>query len=164
MKEYKGKLAAAKDLKIAIVVAKFNHFITDQLLKGALDAIDTVGISSDNVTVAWVPGAFELPIVAKRLAMSYDYDAVICIGTVIRGATAHFDYVAGQAAAGIARASYDTNIPILFGVLTTDTIEQAIERSGTKAGNKGYEVAMGAIEMAALLKEIPSPADVSLTM
>lgn len=148
-----GKLLA-QELKFAIVVGRFNEFITSKLLGGALDAIKRHGGKEEEVTVAWVPGAFEIPLVAQKLAASGRYDAVITLGAVIRGSTPHFDYVAAEVAKGVAKASMDTGKPVIFGVLTTDTIEQAIERAGTKAGNKGYEAAVTAIEIANLLKQM----------
>lgn len=141
-------------LKIAIVVARFNDFIGKELLAGAQEALERHGVAAQDVDIAWVPGSFEIPLVAQRLAESKRYDAVITLGAVIRGATTHFDYVAGQMASGIAAASRESGVPILFGVLTTENIEQAIERAGTKAGNKGAEAAVAAIEMANLLKVI----------
>ncbi|UQD52397.1 6,7-dimethyl-8-ribityllumazine synthase [Bacillus methanolicus] len=141
-------------LKIAIVVGRFNEFITSKLLSGAEDALHRHGVNEDDITVAWVPGAFEIPLVAKKLAESGKFDAVITLGTVIRGATPHFEYVSGEVAKGVAAASIQSGVPIIFGVLTTETIEQAIERAGTKAGNKGWEAAVGAIEMANLVRQI----------
>lgn len=141
------------DLKIGIVVGRFNEFITSKLLGGAEDALKRHGVDDANVTIAWVPGAFEIPLVAKKMAASQKYDAVITLGTVIRGSTPHFDYVCNEAAKGVANAGYQHDIPVIFGVLTTDTIEQAIERAGTKAGNKGWESATAAIEMANLMKK-----------
>ncbi len=141
------------DLKIGIVVGRFNEFITSKLLGGAEDALKRHGVDDANVTIAWVPGAFEIPLVAKQMAASKKYDAVITLGTVIRGSTPHFDYVCNEAAKGVANAAYQHDIPVIFGVLTTDTIEQAIERAGTKAGNKGWESATAAIEMADLMKK-----------
>lgn len=141
------------DLKIGIVVGRFNEFITSKLLGGAEDALKRHGVDDANVTIAWVPGAFEIPLVAKKMAASKKYDAVITLGTVIRGSTPHFDYVCNEAAKGVASAGYQHDIPVIFGVLTTDTIEQAIERAGTKAGNKGWESATAAIEMADLMKK-----------
>ena len=141
------------DLKIGIVVGRFNEFITSKLLGGAADALKRHGVDDANVTIAWVPGAFEIPLVAKKMAASKKYDAVITLGTVIRGSTPHFDYVCNEAAKGVANAGYQHDIPVIFGVLTTDTIEQAIERAGTKAGNKGWESATAAIEMADLMKK-----------
>lgn len=140
------------DARFAIVVSRFNEFITQKLLEGALDALTRHGANMDAVTVAWCPGAFEAPLVVKKMAESGKYDAVICLGAVIRGATTHYDFVAGQAASGIMAASLDTGVPVMFGVITTETIEQAIERAGTKAGNKGAEAAIAAIEMVNVLK------------
>jgi 6,7-dimethyl-8-ribityllumazine synthase len=141
-------------LKVGIVVGRFNEFITSQLLSGALDALKRHGVEEVNVTVAWVPGAFEIPFAAKQMAVSGAYDAVIALGAVIRGSTPHFDYVASEVAKGIANISLTTNTPTIFGVLTTDTIEQAIERAGTKAGNKGWDAATTAIEMANLVRSM----------
>jgi 6,7-dimethyl-8-ribityllumazine synthase len=140
-------------LRIAIVVSRFNEFITSRLLSGAEDSLKRHGVEDNNVTIAWVPGAFEIPLMAKRLADSGQYDALIALGTVIRGATPHFDYVNSEVAKGVANTALQSGIPVIFGVLTTDTIEQAIERAGTKAGNKGWEAAAGAIEMANLYKQ-----------
>lgn len=151
---FEGNLTG-QGLKIGIVVGRFNSFITGKLLEGAQDALKRHGVDTDDVDLAWVPGAFEIPLVAKRMAQKGNYDAVVCLGTVIRGATPHFDYVAGEAAKGVAQTSLNTGIPVIFGVLTTDTIEQAIERAGTKAGNKGFESAVCAIEMANLMKALP---------
>jgi len=150
-KVLEGHLSAA-GLRLGIVVSRFNEFITSRLLAGAEDAIRRHGGDLEQVQVAWVPGAFEIPLVAQKMASSGKVDAVICLGAVIRGATPHFDYVAGEAAKGVAHAMLQTGIPISFGILTTDTIEQAVERAGTKAGNKGYEAAVTAIEMANLMK------------
>lgn len=141
-----------KGLKVGIVVGRFNDLITMRLLDGAKDALKRHGVEPDDVELAFVPGAFELPLVAKKMAMSKKYDAVITLGAVIRGATPHFDYVCNEAAKGIAQASYQSEVPVIFGVLTTETIEQAIERAGTKAGNKGWEAATAAIEMANLMR------------
>ncbi|WP_372369853.1 6,7-dimethyl-8-ribityllumazine synthase [Candidatus Uabimicrobium sp. HlEnr_7] len=146
---FAGKLTG-QGLKIAIVVSRFNNFITEKLLSGAEDALYRHGVSDKEVDVAWVPGAFEIPFVAKKFVNSNNYNAVICLGTLIRGATPHFDYVASETAKGIASASLSHDTPVIFGVLTTDSIEQAIERAGTKAGNKGFESAVAAIEMANL--------------
>jgi 6,7-dimethyl-8-ribityllumazine synthase len=154
MRQLNGQLSAT-GLKIAIVVSRFNDFITRRLLEGAEDALLRHGAGPEAITVAWVPGAVEIPLVAKRLAASSDYDAVICLGAVIRGATSHYDHVCSMVAGGIAAAALETGVPVIFGVLTTDTIEQAIERSGTKAGNKGFEAAVSAIEMANLLRRLP---------
>jgi 6,7-dimethyl-8-ribityllumazine synthase len=148
-----GQLTA-KGMRFAIIASRFNEFISSKLMEGAIDALARHEAAKENITVFWVPGAFEMPVVAKKLAVSGKYDALICVGAVIRGATAHFDYVANEVSKGIATVSLDTGLPIAFGVLTTDTIEQAIERAGTKAGNKGFESAMVAIEMVNLFKEI----------
>lgn len=141
-------------LKIAIVAGRFNEFITGRLVEGALDTLRRHGVNEEDIAVAKVPGAFEIPLAAQQLAASGKYDAVITLGAVIRGATAHFDYVCAEAAKGVAKASADTGVPVMFGVITTDTIEQAIERAGTKAGNKGAESATAAIEMANLLRQL----------
>lgn len=140
--------------KIGIVVARFNSFISEKLLEGAIDSLVRSGVNTDDITVARVPGAFEIPLVAQKMAKSKKFDAVICLGAVIRGATPHFDYVAGEVAKGTAQVMLDAGIPVLFGVLTTETIEQAIERAGTKAGNKGSDVAVAALEMINLLDHI----------
>ncbi|MFZ3579464.1 6,7-dimethyl-8-ribityllumazine synthase [Virgibacillus sp. DJP39] len=150
---FEGNLVAT-DLTIGIVVGRFNEFITSKLLEGAFDTLKRHGVNEANIDVAWVPGAFELPLAANKLAMNEKYDAVITLGTVIRGATPHFDYVCGEAAKGVSQASIQSGKPVIFGVLTTDSIEQAIERAGTKAGNKGAEAAVSAIEMANLLKSL----------
>jgi 6,7-dimethyl-8-ribityllumazine synthase len=154
MPTYEGRLDAS-GLRIAVLAARFNETITKSLLDGALSALRRHGLDDTSITVAWVPGAFELPVAAKRLAASGEFDAIVCLGAVIRGATSHYDYVCNQASAGIARVALDTGVPIIFGVLTTETIEQAIERSGTKAGNKGFDSAVAAIEMADLLRQLP---------
>ncbi|MEK5529689.1 6,7-dimethyl-8-ribityllumazine synthase [Viridibacillus sp. FSL R5-0468] len=138
------------DLKIGIVVGRFNEFITSKLLGGAMDGLVRHGVSEDNIDVAWVPGAFEVPFIAKQMVEKGDYDAVIGLGTVIRGSTSHYDYVCNEAAKGIANVSLNINVPVIFGIVTTENIEQAIERSGTKSGNKGYDSAIAAIEMANL--------------
>lgn len=151
MKYYEGNLVGT-GLKIGIVVARFNEFITSKLLTGAQDGLIRHGVSEEDIEVAWVSGAFELPMIAKKMAESKKYDAVITLGTVIRGATTHYDYVCNEAAKGIANAAAQTGVPVIFGVITTENIEQAIERAGTKAGNKGYEAALSAIEMANLIK------------
>ncbi|QGS68263.1 6,7-dimethyl-8-ribityllumazine synthase [Oceanobacillus sp. 143] len=140
------------DLKVGIVVARFNEFITNKLLDGAIDTLKRHGVSEENIDTAWVPGAFEIPLIAKKMAANVNYDAVITLGTVIRGSTPHFDYVCNEVAKGVAKVSTDTGKPVIFGVLTTETIEQAIERAGTKAGNKGADAAASAIEMANLVK------------
>ena len=154
MTSYSGQLRG-DGLRVAIACGRFNDLITGRLLTGARDGLVRHGVDEASITEAWVPGAFELPLVAKRLASSGEYDAVICLGAVIRGATGHYEQVAGQCAAGIQHAQLETGVPVIFGVLTTDTIEQAIERAGTKAGNKGYESAEAAIEMADLLRQLP---------
>jgi 6,7-dimethyl-8-ribityllumazine synthase len=146
----------AKGLRFAIVVSRFNDFISEKLLSGALDALSRSGANDDEIEVIKVPGAFEIPLVSKKLAGLSKYDAIICLGAVIRGATPHFDYVSAEVSKGIAAASMDTGVPVIFGVITTDTIEQAIERAGTKAGNKGWDAAISAIEMANLSKLIGS--------
>lgn len=143
-----------RELKFAIVVSRFNVFITQKLLEGALDVLKRHHVSEEQIYVAWVPGAFEIPLVAKKLAESRKFDAVICLGAIIRGATPHFEYVASEASKGIAQVMLETGVPVIFGILTTDTIEQAIERAGTKAGNKGAEAAFSALEMANLLRQI----------
>ncbi|WP_170007136.1 6,7-dimethyl-8-ribityllumazine synthase [Bacillus fonticola] len=140
--------------KIGIVVSRFNEFITSKLLGGAVDALTRHGVEKDDISVVWVPGAYEIPLMSKQMAATNRYDAVVTLGTVIRGATPHFDFVSSEVAKGVASASMESGIPIIFGVLTTDTIEQAIERAGTKAGNKGAEAATGAIEMVNVLKQI----------
>lgn len=141
-----------KGLKIAIVASRFNEFITSKLVSGAEDCLRRHNVNDDDITLAWVPGAFEIPLMAKKLAKSGKYDAIICVGAVIRGATSHYDYVCAEVSKGIASVSLETEIPVLFGVLTTDTIEQAIERAGTKAGNKGYDCAMSALELVQVLR------------
>lgn len=150
---FQGKLDG-KDLKFSIVVSRFNSFITEKLLDGAIDCLVRHNVKQEDIKVYWVPGAFEIPTVAKKLALSKISDAVICLGCVIRGETPHFDYVAAEVSKGIAQASLETGLPIVFGVLTTDTIEQAIERAGTKSGNKGFDAAMTAIEMVNLFRLI----------
>lgn len=154
MPTYEGNLNAA-GMRIALACSRFNETITKQLLDGALTALRRHGLASEDVTVAWVPGAYELPLVAKRLAASGEYDAVVTLGAVIRGATTHYDLVAGQSAAGVTRASLDTGVPVIFGVLTTENLDQAFERSGTKAGNKGADCALAAVEMIDLLRQLP---------
>ena len=146
---------SGRGLTFAIVVARFNSIVTSYLLGGAQEALRRHGVEDDNIEIAHVPGAFEIPLMAKRLAQTGRYDAVICIGAVIRGETDHYDHVAGSVTSGIARVGLDTGVPTIFGVLTTDTVEQALNRSGLKAGNNGYEAAVAAIEMATLLKKIP---------
>lgn len=153
MKTFEGNLVSG-ELKVAIVAARFNEFITSKLLSGAMDALVRHEIREENIHVAWVPGAFEIPLIASKLAKSGKYDAVICLGAVIRGSTSHYDYVCSEVSKGIASVSLETGVPVMFGVLTTENIEQAIERAGTKAGNKGYDCAMGAIEMVNLIRQI----------
>jgi len=150
-KTFEGKLVA-EGLKFGIVVARFNEFITNKLLGGAMDALTRHGATDENIELAWVPGAFEIPLVAQKMAESKKYDAVICLGTVIRGSTPHFDYVCAEVSKGVAHVALASGVPTIFGVLTTETIEQAVERAGTKAGNKGFDAAVAAIEMANLLK------------
>ncbi|MBT9956590.1 6,7-dimethyl-8-ribityllumazine synthase [Staphylococcus aureus] len=150
---FEGKLIG-KDLKVAIVVSRFNDFITGRLLEGAKDTLIRHDVNEDNIDVAFVPGAFEIPLVAKKKASSGNYDAVITLGCVIRGATSHYDYVCNEVAKGVSKVNDQTNVPVIFGILTTESIEQAVERAGTKAGNKGAEAAVSAIEMANLLKSI----------
>ncbi len=153
MKVIEG-IYSGEGLKIGIIASRFNEFITSKLVSGAEDCLKRHGVTDENMSVAWVPGAFEIPVIAKRMAASGKYDAVICVGAVIRGATSHYDYVCAEVSKGIAAVSLDTGIPVLFGILTTDTIEQAIERAGTKAGNKGTDCAMSALEMVNLIKNI----------
>lgn len=149
-------LLQAKDRKFGIVVSRFNEFFTNKLLDGALDALRRHGAAMENITVTWVPGAFEIPLAAQRMAQSKKYAAVICLGAVVRGSTPHFDYVCAEVSKGVAHVSLATNVPTIFGVITTDTLEQAIERSGTKAGNKGWEAAISALEMADLNDNLDS--------
>jgi 6,7-dimethyl-8-ribityllumazine synthase len=156
MKTFEGTLDAT-GLRIGVVVSRFNELVTRQLLEGARDCLRRHGANDEALVVAWVPGAWEIPLMARRLARSGNFDAVICLGAVIRGATAHFDYVAGQAAAGVASASLDSDVPITFGILTTDTVEQALDRAGLKSGNKGFEAALAAIEMANLGRALLAP-------
>ena len=153
MKKYEGELQA-KGLKFAVIVSRFNEFITNKLLDGAVDALLRHGASEENIDVIKVPGSFEIPLVAKKIAKKKSYDAIICLGTIIRGATPHFEYVASEAAKGIALVSLEAEIPVAFGIITADTIEQAIERAGTKSGNKGWDAALVAVEMAQLLKKL----------
>jgi 6,7-dimethyl-8-ribityllumazine synthase len=153
MKENVGQLVA-KDLKFDIVISRFNDFIGKRLLEGAIDALLRHGASEDQITVTWVPGAFEIPLIARRLANKKASDAILCLGAVIKGNTPHFDYVANEVSKGVAHVALESDVPVIFGVLTTDSIEQAVERAGTKAGNKGFETAMSAIEMANLTKQI----------
>jgi 6,7-dimethyl-8-ribityllumazine synthase len=152
---YEGKLLA-EGLRFGIVVSRFNELITRRLLSGASDALKRHGAAEDQTDIVWVPGAFELPLVAQRLATSGRYDAVICLAAIIRGATPHFEYVASEAAKGIAKVGLDTGLPVIYGVVTADTIEQAVERAGAKAGNRGADAARGAIEMANLMRALPA--------
>lgn len=152
MKLLEGKLVANK-IRIGIVAARFNEFIVSKLVSGALDGLKRHGINEDDIEIAWVPGAFEIPLIAKKMAKSDKYDAIICLGAVIKGATSHYDYVCAEVSKGIANVSLETEKPVIFGVITTDNIEQAIERAGTKSGNKGYDAATTAIEMVNLIKE-----------
>lgn len=152
-KVYEGRLVA-EGLKFGIVASRFNEFITNKLLAGAIDALKRHGVNENDIEIAWVPGAFEIPMIAKKMAEGGRYDAVICVGAVIRGSTSHFEYVAAEVSKGIAQVGLSTGIPTVFGVLTTENIEQAIERAGTKAGNKGFEAAESAIEMANLLRSM----------
>ena len=151
MRILEGKMVA-EGVKIGIVVARFNEFITSKLLGGAMDGLVRHGMNEDDVDVAWVPGAFEIPLIAKKMAKSGKYDAVIALGAVIRGSTSHYDYVCNEVSKGVAAASMESGVPVMFGIVTTENIEQAIERAGTKAGNKGYDCALGAIEMINLIK------------
>lgn len=153
MKTYEGSMVA-NHMKVGIVAARFNEFITSKLLGGTMDGLLRHGVQEEDVQVAWVPGAFEIPLIAAKMAKSGKYDAVICLGAVIRGSTSHYDYVCAEVSKGIAHVSLESDIPVMFGVLTTDTIEQAIERAGTKAGNKGYDCALGAVEMVNLIRQI----------
>lgn len=153
MKTLEGNLVS-KGIRVGIVTARFNEFITSKLLSGAMDGLLRHDVSEDDIHVAWVPGAFEIPLVASKMAKSGKYDAIICLGAVIRGTTSHYDYVCNEVSKGVASVSLETGIPVMFGILTTENIEQAIERAGTKAGNKGYDCALGAIEMVNLLREI----------
>ena len=151
MRTFEGKLVS-ENIKVGIVAARFNEFITSKLVSGALDGLKRENVREDDIDVAWVPGAFEIPLIASKMAKSRKYDAIICVGAVIRGSTSHYDYVCNEVSKGIAQVSLTNDIPVMFGVLTTDTIEQAIERAGTKAGNKGFECAQGAIEMVNLIR------------
>lgn len=153
MNVYEGKLVV-KGIKVGIVAARFNEFIVSKLVSGALDGLQRHDVREEDIDVAWVPGAFEIPLIASKMAKSGKYDAVICLGAVIRGATSHYDYVCSEVSKGIASVSLDAGIPVMFGVVTTENIEQAIERAGTKAGNKGYDCALGAIEMVNLIRGI----------
>lgn len=154
MSELFEGMLLGKGLKIGVVASRFNEFITTKLLDGAKDALIRHGVSEDDIDIAWVPGSFEIPLAAQKLIRTNRYDAIVCLGAVIRGATPHFEYIAAEVTKGIAKASLEAGIPVSYGVVTTDTIEQAIERAGTKAGNKGFDAAVNAIEMANLLKGI----------
>jgi 6,7-dimethyl-8-ribityllumazine synthase len=153
MKTIEGKLDAS-GLRFALIVSRFNEFITNKLLSGALDCLNRNNAGGENITVVWVPGAFEIPSVAHRLAISKKYDAIICLGAVIRGATPHFDLISAEVTKGVAQISLSSEMPVVFGVITTDSIEQAIERAGTKSGNKGFDAAMSAIEMADIYRQL----------
>ena len=153
MNVFEGKVVS-ENIKIGIVAARFNEFITSKLLGGALDGLKRHNVNENDIDVAWVPGAFEIPLIAKKMANSGKYDAVICLGAVIRGSTSHYDYVCNEVSKGIATVSMNSDIPVMFGGVTTENIEQAIERAGTKAGNKGYDCALGAIEMVNLIREM----------
>lgn len=153
MRIFEGNLAA-ENIRVGIVTARFNEFITSKLLSGAIDCLKRENVKEDQIEVAWVPGAFEIPLIASKMAHSKKYDAVICLGAVIRGSTSHYDYVCSEVSKGVAQAGISSGIPVMFGVLTTDNIEQAIERAGSKAGNKGFECAQGAIEMVNLVRSL----------
>ena len=153
MRALEGQLVA-KGIKVGIVAGRFNEFITSKLIEGALDGLKRHDVKEEDITIAWVPGAFEIPLIASKMADTKQYDAIICLGAVIRGSTSHYDYVCNEVSKGIAQVSLQSKLPVMFGVLTTDTIEQAIERAGTKAGNKGFECAVGAIEMVNLIQKI----------
>ena len=154
MKLIEGKVVAKNGMKVGIVASRFNAFIVQKLLDGAVDGLVRHGVDEDNISAAWVPGAFEIPIVAQKMAASKKYDAVICVGAVIRGSTSHYDYVCAEVSKGVAQASFNTGVPVLFGILTTDNLEQAIDRAGAKSGNKGYDCALSAIEMVNVMEQI----------
>lgn len=149
-----GKLVAPQGMKVGIIASRFNEIITNKLLGGAVDGLVRHGVEENNITAAWVPGAFEIPVIAEKMATSKKYDAIICVGAVIRGSTTHYDYVCNEVSKGISQVSMKTGVPVLFGVITTENIEQAIERAGSKAGNKGYDCALSAIEMVNLIKQL----------
>lgn len=153
MKKIEGNVVS-EGMRVAIVAARFNEFVVSKLIGGAEDGLVRHGVNEDDITLCWVPGAFEIPVVAKKLAKSGNYDAVICLGCVIRGETSHYDYVCNEVSKGIAQIELESEIPVMFGILTTDNIEQAVQRAGTKAGNKGYDCAVGAIEMVNLMRQI----------
>ena len=155
-KTYEGKLLA-EGLRFGIVVSRFNEFISKSLLSGALDSLKRHEAAEEDIDTAWVPGSFEIPLVARRMAVSGKYDSIICLGAVIRGSTPHFDYVAAEVSKGIARVSFETGVPVAFGIITADNLEQAVDRAGAKAGNKGWQAALTAIEMASLTASLPSP-------
>ena len=156
MKEYKGELVAPAKAKYAVLVSRFNDFVTSKLLSGCIDTLQRHGVADENVEVVWAPGSFEIPVLAQKLAACGRYDAVICLGAVIRGGTDHYQYIAAEVTKGVAAASMSTGVPCIFGVLTCDTIEQAVERAGTKAGNKGSDAAVSAIEMTNLISQLPA--------
>lgn len=160
VREFHGELIA-HNLKIAIICGRFNEFISSKLLSGALDTLSRHGVNQEDIDIAWTPGSFEIPLVAQKMAQSKQYNAVICLGAIIRGSTPHFDYVSSELSKGIANVMLDTGIPVIFGVLTTDSIEQAIERAGTKAGNKGSDAAAAAIEMANLISKLPGAGSIN---
>lgn len=149
-----GKLVAPQGMKVGIIASRFNEIITNKLLSGAVDGLVRHGVEENNITAAWVPGAFEIPVIAEKMAASKKYDAIICVGAVIRGSTTHYDYVCNEVSKGISQVSMKTGVPVLFGVITTENIEQAIERAGSKAGNKGYDCALAAIEMVNLINQL----------
>ena len=149
-----GKLVAPQGMKVGIIASRFNEIITNKLLGGAVDGLVRHGVEENNITAAWVPGAFEIPVIAEKMAASKKYDAIICVGAVIRGSTTHYDYVCNEVSKGISQVSMKTGVAVLFGVITTENIEQAIERAGSKAGNKGYDCALSAIEMVNLIKQL----------
>jgi 6,7-dimethyl-8-ribityllumazine synthase len=154
MKLIEGKVVAKNGMKVGIVASRFNAFIVQKLLDGAVDGLVRHGVAEENISAAWVPGAFEIPVVAQKMAASKKYDAVICVGAVIRGSTSHYDYVCAEVSKGIAQASFATGVPVLFGILTTDNLEQAIDRAGAKSGNKGYDCALSAIEMVNVIDQL----------
>ena len=154
MKLIEGNVVAKNGMKVGIVASRFNAFIVQKLLDGAVDGLVRHGVAEENISAAWVPGAFEIPVVAQKMAASKKYDAVICVGAVIRGSTSHYDYVCAEVSKGIAQASFATGVPVLFGILTTDNLEQAIDRAGAKSGNKGYDCALSAIEMVNVMDQI----------
>ena len=154
MKLFEGKLVAPEGMKVGIIASRFNSFIVEKLLEGAVDGLIRHGVEENNISAVWVPGAFEIPVVAQKMAESGKYDAVICVGAVIRGSTSHYELVVNETAKGIAQASMKSGVPVMFGVITTENIEQAIERAGSKAGNKGYDCALGAIEMVNVMRQL----------